>query len=129
MSWLNISFGIASKHGELGTRPLASCLNYVRSKPVIMIASIETKPSLGKGFLRSFLGCHDHLMYKEYDESHLELDNIWPQVALVLGIFVVFMVVWGLPLVGGLSSVWLLLLGSLCFLHVNVVRQMGSASP
>ena len=42
-------------------------------------------------------------MYKEYDESHLELDNIWPKVALILGLFIVFMVVWGLPLVGGLG--------------------------
>jgi len=55
VSWLNIRFGIESKHGEFGNGPLSSCLNYVRSKPVIMIASRENKPSLGKGFLRSLL--------------------------------------------------------------------------
>lgn len=45
--------GLHSSLEKPGSGPLSLCMNYVGFGPVIVIASIENKPSLGKGFLRN----------------------------------------------------------------------------
>ena len=52
---LNISFGIASKPGELGDGLLSSCMNFAGLGPAITIVSIGNKRCSGKGFRRSIV--------------------------------------------------------------------------